>query len=321
MRYDDDDSEDGEASNFFKGKHNIKKMRKIATGTAGSVNKLAKGAAGNAKKVAVGMPGNVTKVAKGMPGNAKKFAATSAGHMRKASTVTAGRVTKAAGGTARELKKVSGKVGKRVKRTKSKSRSRGRSRSKSPSRPPVTKPPGKIRGLWNAVRGRSSSSTRKNRDKYDDEQMDTLSPLPAAVTDFPGIALGTAIDKISGHGGLMPTANGLGDSSGGRFDREYSEQEEIERQNDSPMFSWLIHSNVFVKYCDIAFDIVDADASGLVDETELYAGLLLIHLKLGSILGPAACKVRTHISLLSVVLRRDSRILHLCAMVCCYCSP
>jgi hypothetical protein len=39
-----------------------------------------------------------------------------------------------------------------------------------------------------------------------------------------------------------------------------------------------------------AFQMVDADGSGEVDEQELYSGLLLIHLKLGVSLGPAACK-------------------------------
>ena len=43
---------------------------------------------------------------------------------------------------------------------------------------------------------------------------------------------------------------------------------------------------------DWAFDVIDTDQSGFVDEKELYSGLLLIHLKLGSFAGPAACKVR-----------------------------
>lgn len=35
---------------------------------------------------------------------------------------------------------------------------------------------------------------------------------------------------------------------------------------------------------------IDADGSGSVDAKELYAGLLLIHLKLGTYAGPAACR-------------------------------
>lgn len=48
---------------------------------------------------------------------------------------------------------------------------------------------------------------------------------------------------------------------------------------------------------DWAFDAVDVDQSGLVDKKELYSGLILIHLKLASYLGPAACRPasRTHV--------------------------
>jgi hypothetical protein len=52
----------------------------------------------------------------------------------------------------------------------------------------------------------------------------------------------------------------------------------------------------FHNMCQSAFEVVDADGSGEVDEKELYSGLLLIHLKLGTYAGPAACKVRNEIS-------------------------
>eukprot|EP00536_Pseudo-nitzschia_multiseries_P002361 jgi/Psemu1/183341/e_gw1.31.105.1 len=42
--------------------------------------------------------------------------------------------------------------------------------------------------------------------------------------------------------------------------------------------------------CDDAFDSIDADGSGKIDESELYRGLLLIHLKLGLYFGAPACK-------------------------------
>jgi len=54
--------------------------------------------------------------------------------------------------------------------------------------------------------------------------------------------------------------------------------------------SWLTRSKTFRKMSDYAFDSVDVDGSGSVDEKELYSGLLLIHLKLGLYAGPAACK-------------------------------
>jgi len=54
--------------------------------------------------------------------------------------------------------------------------------------------------------------------------------------------------------------------------------------------SWISGSAQFRKMANWAFDVIDADGSGEVDEKELYSGLLLIHLKLGSYAGPAACK-------------------------------
>lgn len=53
---------------------------------------------------------------------------------------------------------------------------------------------------------------------------------------------------------------------------------------------WLTRSKRFRKMCDSAFAGVDADGSNSIDEKELYSGLLLIHLKLGTYAGPAACR-------------------------------
>ena len=66
-----------------------------------------------------------------------------------------------------------------------------------------------------------------------------------------------------------------------------------EKGDDSssiPGTSWLCRTKTFQKVCDDAFKSIDTDGSGGVDEKELYSGLLLIHLKLGMYLGPAACK-------------------------------
>ena len=54
--------------------------------------------------------------------------------------------------------------------------------------------------------------------------------------------------------------------------------------------SWFCRTAYFSKLCDTAFDGVDSDRSGCVDVNELYSGLLLIHLKLGTYAGPAACR-------------------------------
>lgn len=57
-----------------------------------------------------------------------------------------------------------------------------------------------------------------------------------------------------------------------------------------PKASWFCRTKYFKQLCDTAFDGVDLDGSGSVDEKELYSGLLLIHLKLGCYAGPAACR-------------------------------
>ena len=54
--------------------------------------------------------------------------------------------------------------------------------------------------------------------------------------------------------------------------------------------SLFTRSKRFQKICDAAFELTDLDGNGTVDEKEFYAGLLLIHLKLGMYAGPAACK-------------------------------
>jgi hypothetical protein len=55
--------------------------------------------------------------------------------------------------------------------------------------------------------------------------------------------------------------------------------------------SWLARTKFFKTMVHQAFEDIDADGSGDIDEKELYSGLLLIHLKLGAYAGPAACKV------------------------------
>jgi hypothetical protein len=55
-------------------------------------------------------------------------------------------------------------------------------------------------------------------------------------------------------------------------------------------YSLLTQSKLFQDMVHNAFDLVDQDGRGFVDEKELYAGLLLIHLKLGMVVGPAACR-------------------------------
>mmetsp|Transcript_23982 Transcript_23982/g.43370 ORF Transcript_23982/g.43370 Transcript_23982/m.43370 type:complete len:345 (-) Transcript_23982:179-1213(-) len=58
--------------------------------------------------------------------------------------------------------------------------------------------------------------------------------------------------------------------------------------------SFLGRSKYFRQLCKWAFHEIDTDNSGEVDEKELYSGLLLIHLKLATYAGPAACRPVSH---------------------------
>jgi hypothetical protein len=66
--------------------------------------------------------------------------------------------------------------------------------------------------------------------------------------------------------------------------------EALEKKSDRKKAPWISRSKRFRKWCDVAFDIADTDGDGSVDDKELYLGLLLIHLKLGTMAGPAACR-------------------------------
>ena len=56
--------------------------------------------------------------------------------------------------------------------------------------------------------------------------------------------------------------------------------------------SWLTSTKYFTKAINSSFDMIDVDKSGDVTLEELYAGLLLIHLKMAVYVGAPACRVR-----------------------------
>jgi len=51
----------------------------------------------------------------------------------------------------------------------------------------------------------------------------------------------------------------------------------------------LTRSKAFQLVASKAFDAIDDSGNGIIDEAELYAGLLLVHLNLAKHAGPAAC--------------------------------
>lgn len=51
----------------------------------------------------------------------------------------------------------------------------------------------------------------------------------------------------------------------------------------------MTHSRFFQMLVERAFVVCDDTGDGVIDEAELYAGLLLVHLKLAKHAGPAAC--------------------------------
>ena len=57
--------------------------------------------------------------------------------------------------------------------------------------------------------------------------------------------------------------------------------------------SFFTRSTRFQKMVDNIFLSIDTDNSGEVDKKELYAGLILIHLRLAAYVGPAACRPAT----------------------------
>ena len=66
---------------------------------------------------------------------------------------------------------------------------------------------------------------------------------------------------------------------------------EVERaQNGKTFFS---KSKRFQKLVDHVYASIDTDNSGEIDKQELYAGLILIHLRLAAYVGPAACRPAT----------------------------
>jgi hypothetical protein len=309
--YDDEDDEENGGGKFVKN---------IAKGTAGGVKRVARGtrrmsllATTNVKNVAGGVAGTVKNAAVNMPNNLKH-------NVKKVADGTVN-VGKNAVDGAKNVMKVKKKKKKKDRKSSSKKRGRSESpkRNNNSSKPPVTKP-GVLRTLFSPKRWRSSSPASGRRGgKYEsDSEADPRSTVASPGTNLnslamcdpamgdPAMMMGDPAMGMGMNGSNNPYASTMNPyqspsvdsaaisnqslSSVQRLQRT-REQEKIEKDSQIPLVSILLHSKHFLKYCDIAFEMVDTNGNGVVDDTELYAGLLLIHLKLGSFLGPAACKV------------------------------
>jgi len=113
-------------------------------------------------------------------------------------------------------------------------------------------------------------------------------PQKLHLLDTPGAMSEMTTNTVNHKSALLP---GMSDDATDNYVFEdVPSPIAVKRSKPVPTKSYLSRSKWFQKMSAQAFDLVDQDGSGSVDEKELYSGLLLIHLKLGSYAGPAACK-------------------------------
>jgi hypothetical protein len=63
-------------------------------------------------------------------------------------------------------------------------------------------------------------------------------------------------------------------------------------ENVAKVGTLLTKSRAFRKLVDWAYGVCDANKTNHINQAELYAGLLLVHIKLAKFAGAAACMVR-----------------------------
>jgi len=67
----------------------------------------------------------------------------------------------------------------------------------------------------------------------------------------------------------------------------------------------LAHTKTFKAVVSKVFDLIDDSGDGLIDGAELYAGILLVHLKLAKNAGPAACYPPTRVVVDRLFIKSD----------------
>jgi Ca2+-binding protein (EF-Hand superfamily) len=105
--------------------------------------------------------------------------------------------------------------------------------------------------------------------------------------------------------GTVPSTTKVGSSTVKKDDRMTSQSREDkvdamkkskavkQSENAKGGKSLFSRSKRFQKMVDNVFVSIDTDGSGEIDKKELYAGLILIHLRLAAYVGPAACRPAT----------------------------
>jgi Ca2+-binding EF-hand superfamily protein len=135
----------------------------------------------------------------------------------------------------------------------------------------------------------------KRKERKDGKESSSLvkakaAPPPSNAT----AALSKSILKKVPAGEAVSVSNGVpskpASTSTQTLDKPENNSKSDEQSKPRLPASWLSRSKRFRKWCEWAFHVIDTDNTNSVDETELYSGLLLIHLKLGTYAGPAACR-------------------------------
>ena len=105
---------------------------------------------------------------------------------------------------------------------------------------------------------------------------------------FPGFSNKT----LAGTGSGSRNGNGSGGKKNNR--RSILAQSTIRTMNTLKKAklnpSFITKTKRFQDLVKWSFEVIDVDKSGRIDKTELYSGLVLIHLQLAAYVGPAACR-------------------------------
>jgi EF-hand domain pair len=110
----------------------------------------------------------------------------------------------------------------------------------------------------------------------------------AAATTAPSSSSTSKWNAVVKNQKIKPTTTAV--SKKKPVAQQQQQQKQHKKKKEVVVGNFLTRTQMFQDMLEWAFVQVDADNSGQVDPQELYSGLLLIHLKLGSYAGPAACK-------------------------------